>query len=72
MMEVYIDDMIVKSSADTLHTQYVQRVFKRVRKYNMRLNPENWTFTMRADKFLGFYLREQAIEAKPDKCEVFI
>lgn len=45
------------------------KVFKRVRQYNMRLNPEKCTFRARAEKYLGFCLTNRGIEPNPDKCE---
>jgi hypothetical protein len=38
---------------------YLKRVFKQVRKYNMRFNSEKCTFGILARKFLGFYLTEE-------------
>lgn len=51
-----MEDMIMKFSEETLHTQLLQWVFKRVRLYNMGLNLEKGTFTVRADNFSAFYL----------------
>lgn len=49
-LEWYIDDMIIESNQEELHSQHLQRVFKRVRKYNMHLKPEKRTFGVRAGK----------------------
>lgn len=61
MLEVYMDDMIVKSSANTLYPQYLGWVFKRVWQYNMRLNSWKYTFIVRAKNVLGLYLEEWGI-----------
>ncbi|GAU18799.1 hypothetical protein TSUD_80880 [Trifolium subterraneum] len=71
MLEVYMDDMIVKSHEEVDHTIHLQKVFEQARKVNMRFNPEKCTFGIRAGKFLGFYLTERGIEANPDKCRAF-
>ncbi|GAU32556.1 hypothetical protein TSUD_218140 [Trifolium subterraneum] len=71
MLEVYMDDMIVKSHEEVDHTIHLQKVFEQARKVNMRFNPEKCTFGIRAGKFLGFYLTEHEIEANPDKCRAF-
>ncbi|GAU34163.1 hypothetical protein TSUD_162630 [Trifolium subterraneum] len=71
MLEVYMDDMIVKSHEEVDHTVHLQRVFEQARKVNMRFNPKKCTFGIRAGKFLGFYLTERGIEANPDKCRAF-
>ncbi|GAU41009.1 hypothetical protein TSUD_178480 [Trifolium subterraneum] len=71
MLEVYMDDMIVKSEEEIDHTIHLKRVFDQARKFNMRFNPEKCTFGVKAGKFLGFYLTERGIEANPDKCIAF-
>ncbi|CAJ2662241.1 unnamed protein product [Trifolium pratense] len=71
MLEVYMDDMIVKSPEELDHVVHLRKVFEQARKHNMRFNPEKCTFGVRAGKFLGFYLTERGIEANPDKCRVF-
>ncbi|GAU46761.1 hypothetical protein TSUD_92560 [Trifolium subterraneum] len=71
MLEVYMDDMIVKSEEEIDHTVHLKRVFDQARKFNMRFNPEKCTFGVKAVKFLGFYLTERGIEANPDKCRAF-
>jgi hypothetical protein len=71
ILEVYMDDMIVKSHDEVDHTAHLRRVFEQARKYKMRFNPEKCTFGVRAGKFLGFYLTERGIEANPDKCRAF-
>ncbi|GAU34623.1 hypothetical protein TSUD_394140 [Trifolium subterraneum] len=70
-LEVYIDDMIVKSHEEVDHTIHLQKVFEQARKVNMRFNPEKCTFGIRAGKFLGFYLTERGIQANPYKCRAF-
>jgi hypothetical protein len=54
ILEVYMDDMIVKSKEEIDHATHLKRVFEQTRKYNMRLNPEKCTFGVQAGKFLGF------------------
>ncbi|GAU26664.1 hypothetical protein TSUD_314410 [Trifolium subterraneum] len=71
MLEVYMDDMIVKSHEEVDHTIHLRKVFEQARKVNMRFNPEKCTFGIRAGKFLGFYLTERGIEANPDKLRAF-
>jgi len=71
ILEVYMDDMIVKSQQEVDHATHLKRVFEQTCKYNMRLNPEKCTFGVQAGKFLGFYLTERGIEANLDKCQAF-
>ncbi|GAU12961.1 hypothetical protein TSUD_191520 [Trifolium subterraneum] len=71
MLEVYMDDVIVKSEEEIDHTVHLKRLFDQARKFNMRFNPEKCTFGVKARKFLDFYLTERGIEANPDKCRAF-
>jgi len=38
-IEVYVDDMIVKSGTEEEHVEYLLKMFQRLRKYKLRLNP---------------------------------
>ncbi|MCH97926.1 hypothetical protein A2U01_0018923 [Trifolium medium] len=72
MMEVYMDDMIVKSVVEHLRESHLFAVFQRVRQHNMCLNPKKCTFGIKASKILSFYLTERGIEENLDKCEAVI
>ena len=56
MIEVYMDDMIVKSRAKIDHAAHLKKVFAQARQCRMGFNPEKCTFGVKADKFLDFYL----------------
>ncbi|GAU23009.1 hypothetical protein TSUD_297540 [Trifolium subterraneum] len=68
-LEVYIDDMVVKTEEEDEHDKDLGDILKSVRKYNMRLNPTKCSFGVQAGKFLAFLLTHRGIEANPDKCE---
>ena len=53
-MEVYIDDMLVKSTTVELHIAHMAEAFQILKKYNMKLNPTKCAFGVSARKFLGF------------------
>ena len=53
-MEVYVDDMLVKSPTIEQHIEDLADTFALLRLYNMRLNPEKCTFGVEVGKFLGF------------------
>ena len=53
-MEVYIDDMLVKSKKSFDHTKHLQEAFKLLQKYSMKLNPLKCAFGVSSGKFLGF------------------
>ncbi|XP_057443195.1 uncharacterized protein LOC130734919 [Lotus japonicus] len=68
-MEVYVDDMIVKSVFGSNHHKDLMEAFGRIRKHNMRLNPEKCSFGIRGGKFLGFMITSRGIKINPDKCK---
>ncbi|RDX71780.1 Retrovirus-related Pol polyprotein from transposon 17.6, partial [Mucuna pruriens] len=65
-VEVYVDDMVVKSTTTGEHYSALERVFQ------LKLNPEKCSFGVQAGKFLGFMLIERGIEANPKKCQAII
>ena len=71
-MEVYIDDMLVKSTTAELHIAHLSEAFQILREYNMKLNPAKCAFGVLAGKFLGFIVNNRGIEANPDKIKVVL
>ena len=53
-MEVYIDDMLVKSTTTEPHIAHLAEAFQILKKYNMKLNPAKCAFGVSIEKFLGF------------------
>ena len=70
MVEVYIDDIVVKSRTRGEHDQHLEEVFHLLRKYDMNLNTSKFAFGVSADKFLGFMVTQRRIEVNPDKIKV--
>ena len=66
-MEVYVDDMLVKSRQQKDHVKDLKECFFILRRNNMRLNPQKCSFGVASGKFLGFIVNTQGIEANPDK-----
>nr|KYP74594.1 Transposon Ty3-I Gag-Pol polyprotein [Cajanus cajan] len=71
-MEIYVDDMIIKSTSASSHLKDLIAVFDEVRRYHMRLNPAKCTFGVAGGKFLGFMLSKRGIEANLDKCQAIV
>jgi len=67
-IEVYVDDIVVKSQSIARHVTGLEEVFGELRKYDMRRNPEKCTFGVGWGKFLSFMITHQRIEANPNKC----
>ena len=53
-MQVYVDDMLVKSIREDDHLSDLQETFDTLRSYNMKLNPNKCVFGVTVGKFLGF------------------
>ena len=71
-MEVYIDDMLVKSVKAELHITHLAEAFQVLKSYNMKLNPTKCAFRVSAGKFLGFIVNNRGIEANLDKIMVML
>src|SRR6187397_2599242 len=61
-VEVYVDDMIVKSKDRPGHQVALRKFFERLRKYNMRLNPSKCAFGVTSGKLLGYVISCRGIE----------
>ncbi|RDX66999.1 hypothetical protein CR513_54181, partial [Mucuna pruriens] len=66
-VEVYVDDMITKSKMDREHIRDLRKLFERLRKYRLHLNPIKYTFGVKSGKLLGFIVSKKGIEVDPDK-----
>ena len=66
-MEVYMDDMLVKSKSSMNHVVDLEETFGTLRKYKMKLNPTKCAFEVTSRKFLGFMVSGRGIEANPEK-----
>ena len=66
-MEVYVDDMLVKSKVASDHVSHLADTFKILRTYHMKLNPLKCAFSVSSEKFLGFMVNQRGIEANPEK-----
>ena len=71
-MEVYIDDMLVKSTIVGLHITHLSEAFQILRAYNVKLNPAKCAFGVSTGKFLGFIVNYRGIEANPDKIKAVL
>ena len=53
-MEVYVDDMLVKSKEELTHLDDLKEMFTTLEQYQMKLNPAKCIFGVASGKFLGF------------------
>ena len=71
-MEVYIDDMLVKTKEEEELLSNLETMFGCLHKPKMRLNPKKCVFVVEARKFLSFMLIHRGIEANPNKCQAIL
>ena len=71
-VEVYVDDMVVKSPSHLQHSKDLSEVFSALRKYNLKLNPKKCIFGVESGKFLGFMLTQRGFKANLEKCKAII
>ena len=62
-MDVYIDDILVKSKQCPDHATHLQQAFDLLREYGMKLNPLKCAFGISVGRFLGFMVTQRGIEA---------
>jgi hypothetical protein len=68
-MEVYVDDILVKSVLPINHMGDLQEAFRVLKQYRMKLNPTKYAFGVSSGKFLGFMVSSRGIEANPEKVQ---
>ena len=71
-VEVYVDDMIVKSKERECHIVNLRRFFERIKEYRLGLNLQNCTFGVTAEKLLGFLVSDRKIEVDPTKIKAIL
>ena len=71
-IQVYIDDMLVKSLRENDHLNDLQETFDILRSYNMKLNPSKCVFEVTVGKFLGFMVSQRGIEVNLEKVRTIL
>ena len=71
-VEVYVDDMIVKSKDREDHFINLSKFIERIKEYRLRLNPQKCTFGVIVGKLLGFLVSGRGIEFNPLKIKAIL
>jgi hypothetical protein len=69
LMDVYIDNVVVKSVGLKEHMTNLKLLLERIKKYGLRMNPLKCTFGVTSGRFLGFRVHEHGIQIDPKKIE---
>jgi hypothetical protein len=62
IVEIYIDDVVVKSKSYKEHLADLRKALECTRKHGLKMNPNKCTFGVLAGQFLGFLIHERGIE----------
>ena len=71
-VEVFVDDMLVKSKEEESHLDDLRETFNTLRQYSIKLNPSKCAFGVSSGKFLGFMVSQRVIEANPKKVRAIL
>lgn len=71
-MEVYIDDVVVKSDSKSRHLEDLEKAFLRMRKHQLKMNPLKCAFGVSAGNFLRFLVHSRGIEVDKNKARAIL
>ena len=66
-IEVYIDDIVVKSKEVSDHVDDLRNIFETLRKHKLRLNASKCSFGVGSGKFLGYMVTHRGLKLIPTK-----
>ena len=65
-IEIYIDDIVVKSNVVSEHVEDLENIFEILRRHKLHLNASKCSFGVGSGKFLGYMVTHRGIEVNPD------
>ena len=71
-VEVYVDDMLVKSKEEEDHLDDLKETFNTLKQYSMKLSPSKCAFEVSSGKFLEFMVSQRGIEVNPEKLRAIL
>jgi hypothetical protein len=69
LLEIYIDEVVIKSTIFDDHMADLRMAFERMKKYGLRMNPMKCVFRVSANRFLGFIVHQHGIQVDTRKVE---
>ena len=67
-MEVYIDDVVVKSDKKDTYLDHLRKAFERMRKHRLKMNPLKCALVV-VGNFLGFIVHKKGITINQNKAK---
>ncbi|KAI5337727.1 hypothetical protein L3X38_016998 [Prunus dulcis] len=71
-LEVYTDDVVIKSPEEENHILSLRKAFLRMRQHKLKRNPKKCVFGVQAGSFLGFLVHQRGIEVDKNKAKSII
>lgn len=71
-MEVYIDDIVIKSSSTSNHFSYLSMAFERMRRHSLKMTPLKCAFSVQTENSLGFHVHQKGIKVDKNKAKTII
>ena len=71
-MEIYINDIVVKSKKAAEHMNHLRKSFERMRIHRLKLNPLKCAFGVQARNFLGFLVHQRGVEVNQNNAKAII
>nr|GEY89152.1 reverse transcriptase domain-containing protein [Tanacetum cinerariifolium] len=66
-IEVYVDDLVVKSYTEAEMMRDIEETFRTLRKVNAKLNPKKCSFGLAEGVFIGYVITPEGLKPCPDK-----
>nr|GEW62808.1 reverse transcriptase domain-containing protein [Tanacetum cinerariifolium] len=71
-MEVYVDDLVIKSRMEDRIVRDIEETFKTLREINMKLNHKKYAFGVEEGMFLGNKVNAKGLKIYPDKVDAIL
>lgn len=71
-MEDYVDDLLAKSFTRAEHLGILEKIFERLEKFQVRINPKKCVFRVTSGKLLGYIVSTKGIEVDPTKVQAIM
>ena len=69
-IEVYIDDVVIKSPTKSKHLVDLEKAFQRIRIHKLKMNPLKCAFGVSTGNILSFLVHQRGIEVDKNKSKV--
>ena len=69
---IYLDDVLVFLKTLKEHKKYIQKIFNRLQKKRLFVEPDKCEFYKKEIKYLEYIVREEGIKMNPDKIQVIL